>query len=124
VGYSPAMLRITNIAITERAAEVLDRLRVTFRPQQPGDVFALAYLSSFTEVDGTSVAGFRPGYIVHSLSPTGLATMYALAQPPGAPEFYFMPKFDWRADEQYLIDLASEKLETFSIGPMTKWIGD
>ncbi len=113
------MLRITNISITERAAEVLDRLRATFKPYEPGDVFALAYMSSFTEADGTTVAGFRPGYAVHSLSPVGLVSMYALAQPPGAPEFYFMPKFVWRADERYLVDLASETFETFSVGQAT-----
>jgi hypothetical protein len=111
------LLRITNISISDRAAEVLDRLRVMFRPQEPGDVFALAYMSSFTEADGTTVNGFRPGYTVHSLAPEGLASSYVLAQPAGAPQFYFMPKFDWSADEQYLIDLASERFEMFSIAP-------
>ncbi|WP_186767171.1 hypothetical protein [Devosia ginsengisoli] len=55
------MLRITNISISDRAAEVVDRLWVTFRPQEPGDVFALAYMSSFTEADGSTVDGFTPG---------------------------------------------------------------
>ena len=44
--------------------------------------------------------------------------MWALAQPIGAPQFYFMPQFDWRADERYLVDLASEAFDLFSIGPM------
>lgn len=110
------MLRITNISISDRAAEVLDRLWVTFRPQEPGDVFALAYMSSFTEADGSTVDGFRLGYAAYFLAPDGLAGVWLIAQPAGAPQFYFMPKFGWSADERYLIDLASEKFETFSIG--------
>ena len=111
------MLRITNISISDRAAEVLDRLWVTFRPQQPGDVFALAYMSSFTEANGSTVDGFRPGYAAYSMAPDRLASVWLIAQPAGAPQFYFMPKFDWSADEHYRVDLASEAFETFSIGP-------
>ena len=111
------MLRITNISISDRAAEVLDRLWVTYRPQEPGDVFALAYMSSFTEADGSTVDGFRPGYTVYSLGLEGLARVWMLAEPAGAPQFYFMPKFDWSADEHYRVELASEAFGTFSIGP-------
>jgi hypothetical protein len=42
-----------------------------------------------------------------------------LAAPSDGPEFYFIPKFAWRADELYMVDLASETFETFSIGPAT-----
>lgn len=111
------MLRITNFSVSDRAAEVLDRLWVTFRPQEPGDVFALGYMSSFTEADGTTVDGFRLGYTACSLAPDGLTNVWLIAPPAGAPQFYFMPKFDWSADEHYHVDLASEAFETFSIGP-------
>ena len=52
--------------------------------------------------------GFRPGYTVHSLAPESLGGIWALAQPTGGPQFYFMPKFDWSADEHYHVDLATE----------------
>lgn len=52
-----------------------------------------------------------------SLAPDGLTNVWLIAPPAGAPQFYFMPKFDWSADEHYHVDLASEAFETFSIGP-------
>jgi hypothetical protein len=43
--------------------------------------------------------------------------MWAVAQPGNGIEFWFMPKFQWRAERHYVIDLISEKLRLFSIGP-------
>lgn len=111
------MLRIVNISCTGRAAELLDRHGVMFTPRHPGEAFALTFTSSFVEADGTPVAGFKPGYSADSVSPTNLSDMWALALPAGAPEFLFMPKFRWRAEESYVIDIASERFELFSIGP-------
>jgi hypothetical protein len=112
------MLRINNISSTGRAAELLDRHFVVFKPRRPDDVFALTYISRFVEKDGTTVAGFRPGYTVDSVSPAGLGEMWALAQPFRTPEFLFMPRFKWRADAKYLIDVASETFELFSVEPV------
>ncbi|MET3896739.1 hypothetical protein ABIB57_000663 [Devosia sp. UYZn731] len=111
------MLRINNIGVTERAALVLRKQRDGFVPRDPGDVFALAYMSRFVNSDGTTVAGFVPGYGRHSVSPAGRGDMWLLAQPFGAPEFLFMPRFTWSADERYVIDVASEQYELLSIGP-------
>ncbi|UYN99694.1 MAG: hypothetical protein KIT02_00140 [Devosia sp.] len=111
------MLRIANISATVRAAELLDQQRVIFRPRDPGDAFALTFISSFVDERGSIVAGFVPGYTADSVSPMNLSDMWALGQPSGAPEFLFMPKFRWRADERYLIDVASEAFDLFSIGP-------
>jgi hypothetical protein len=111
------MIRITNISVTERALPVLRKQRERFRPRDPGDVFALAYMSSFTNPDGSSVAGFSPGYMRHSVSPKERGEMWALAQPLDGVDFLFMPKFKWSADDQYIIDLVSEKFELFSIEP-------
>lgn len=110
------MQRITNISVTDRAAPILRRQHALFQPRERGDVFALAYISSFLNSDGTAVAGFRPGYMRHSLSPIRRGDRWLLAEPAGAPHFHFMPKFKWSADEHYLIDVASEAFELLSIG--------
>lgn len=111
------MLRITNISATKRAAELLDRHRAMFGPRVVGEVFGLSFISSFVERDGSNVAGFSPGYYVDSISPMNLGPMWALAQPTGAPEFLFMPRFEWQAGERYVVDVASEAFELFSITP-------
>ena len=111
------MQRITNISVTERAALILRKHHELFKPRAPGDDFALAYISSFVNRDGSAVEGFRPGYFRHSLSPEGRDSIWVLAQPPQGPDFYFMPKFKWHADEHYIIDVASEPFDLLSIGP-------
>lgn len=112
------MLRMTNISATTRAAELLDRHRAMFSPRDVGEVFGLSFISSFLERDGSEVAGFKPGYGVDSVSPINLGPMWALAQPTGAPEFLFMPRFEWQASEHYVVDVASEAFELFSITPV------
>lgn len=112
------MLRITNISATDRAAELLDRHRVVFKPRNPGDAFALIFISSFVQTDGAPVAGFSPGYTIDSVAPVNLSDMWGLAQPAGAPEFLFMPRFRWRADEAYVLDVASKTFELFSVEPI------
>jgi hypothetical protein len=114
------MIVIENISLTEQAAPVLRRQTKGFRPYEPGDVFGLVYTSSFTNADGTTVDGFRPGYSTYSVSPQGRSNVWALARPSGGPEFLFMSRFIWSADEHYVIDLASEKYELFSTGPVER----
>ena len=75
------------------------------------------YVSSFVNPDGTTVEGFRPGYMVDSVSPDGLSDAWALAQLLDGPDFLFMPKFKWRADARYVVDKASPTFALFSIGP-------
>ena len=56
-------LTITNIAITEAAAEIFDleRLRQNWRG---GEVVELIFMSHFIEPDGTTVKDFQPGYMM------------------------------------------------------------
>ena len=63
------------------------------------------------------MADFRPGYSTHSQSPEGLGDYWAMAQLIDGPDFLFMPKFRWDSLEEYVVDIASEKFATFSIGP-------
>jgi hypothetical protein len=109
------MLLITNISITEKAAITLDVLKATVEPL-PGEIFALYYMVSFVEADGTTVEGFRPGYTAGSWKYRD-APMWALARFASGMEFHFMPRFIWRLDEHYSVDLLSERHAIFSIGP-------
>jgi hypothetical protein len=36
------------------------------------------------------------------------------------PDFLFMPRFKWRSNEDYIVEVASEKFATFSIGPVRR----
>jgi hypothetical protein len=68
----------------------------------------MLYWSSFTEPDGTMVEGFRPGYSVHSQAPDELNDQWAIAQLIDGPDFLFMPKFRWRSNDEYVVEVASE----------------
>ena len=46
------MIRMTNIWATDRAHDVLRSERTRFRPRRTGEVFALLYWSTYTELDG------------------------------------------------------------------------
>lgn len=112
------MIRITNIWATDKAYDVLRKERARFRPRYAGEVFAMLYWSSYTEPDGTTVEGFLPGYSRHSQSPRGLDDYWAMAQLIDGPDFLFMPMFRWLPDEEYVVDVASARYATFSIGPV------
>lgn len=111
------MQRITNISITGPALLVLRERHARFRPRCEGETFGMYFMSSFVNPDGSTVRGFRPGYSISSVPAEGLGDHWAMAQPPDGPDFLFMPKFTWRAEERYLIDLVSPAFELFSIGP-------
>lgn len=111
------MIRITNIWATDRAYQVLREQRAKFKPRYRGEVFALFYMSSVTNADGTTVEGFRPGYTAGSQSPEGLSDIWALAQLIDGPDFLFMPKFKWNPNEEYVVEMASDVFAIFSIGP-------
>lgn len=114
------MLVATNISTTPRGARELARQRAAFRPRYPGEVMGFSYLVSATEPDGTTSPGFVPGYFRDSISAENLSDSWVCAQLSDGTEIYFMPRFNWRADEQYVLDVASEEFETFSIGPASK----
>lgn len=110
------MQHIHNISITARARPLLRRELGASRPRQ-GDVTALVHISTFTNADGTTVQGFEPGYMVGPVSDGHFGKVWALARLRDGTAFLFMPKFTWRAEENYLVDLASETFALFSIGP-------
>lgn len=97
------MIRMTNISLSERASADFHRARRNFKAD-PGEVFALLWVSSYTNADGTAVPGFEPAYMCGPLYLEGLASPWALAQIPDGSQFYFMPRFEWSDQEHYLID--------------------
>ncbi len=97
--------RITNVSITKRAELALDRERARVRLGE-GQVFALAYLTSFTNPDGTTVAGFRPGYMATAYPSGAPDAAWTVAHLAGGQEFYLMPtRFECQANETYVVDL-------------------
>jgi hypothetical protein len=110
------MILITSVAIDKRASEALRKQADHFEPRVAGEVFALFYSPSFINRDGTTVAGFAPGYMVGSQSPVGLGDHWAKVRLPDGLEFLFMPKF--RPDNRpIVIDLISDVFVIFSIRP-------
>jgi hypothetical protein len=116
------VLRITDVSITERAAIALDMRKVLTR-FDPDDVFALAYIVSFTESDGQTVEGFVPGYSLTVMKRHELGESCALVHLPNGVEFYILTRprsgYDLRPDRAYVIDLIEPRYGTFSIAPVT-----
>lgn len=106
----------TNIVITHAARRVLDRCKANFKPA-PGSVFAICYESAFTNRDGTTVAGFVPGYAIASWPSDHIGTGWLVVLLAHGAEFYLMPRFKWLATEAYKMDLLSAQHAIFSIGP-------
>ena len=110
------MMRIKNISITDRAAEMLHRQKKEFN-SRPDDVFSLVYISSYVNSDGTTVDGFRPGYMVSPLSPVYMGAGWVIAELSTGIDFHFSPRFRWSAKEQYIMDRVSPVFAMFSIEP-------
>jgi hypothetical protein len=110
------MKLISNISLSERALAVFKRERAAVSVRA-GEVFALAYMFSFVNADGSTVKGFRPGYMAGAWPAAQLSEKWALAKPPDSAEFYFLPRFKWRARDHYVIDLVSPLYALFSIEP-------
>jgi hypothetical protein len=97
-------VHIRNISTTEEAGRVLRRRYDAFRPL-PGDTFALLFVSEYFYSDGSTVEGFRPGYMAGPITTRGgFGDHWALAQLSDGLEFYFMPQFVWDPMSWYLID--------------------
>lgn len=110
------MRRITNISITDRAAVMLDCQLVMARPR-PGEVFTLWYMSSYTNPDGTTVEGFRPGYAPGFTEAERITESWVSVQLPNRPQFCFWPRFGWDPGRDYVVDVLNEPLVLFSIEP-------
>jgi hypothetical protein len=107
------MILIKNISLTKRAAEDFHQKRIAFKAD-PGEVFALIWVSSYVNPDGETVPGFEPGYMCGPLYSEGLAPPWSVAELPDGSRFHFMPRFKWNAHELYVIDKQGS---LFSIAP-------
>jgi hypothetical protein len=107
------MRRVTNLSITEAAARNLRQEAATFAPR-PGEVFALVYMFSFTNPDGTTVAGFEPGYLAGGWPTKNIGPSWLLAELADGTEFHFRPRREWNAHVRYLVDAVGP---LFSITP-------
>jgi hypothetical protein len=107
---------VTNFKISERARLVLDRRKSLFKPG-PHGAFALSYTSSFTNPDGSTVAGFVPGWQVCAIGHKYLGRDPLLVMLPNGTTFHLMPRDGWEEREQYLMDLLSLDHEVYSITP-------
>ena len=107
------MIIIKNISLAERAAPDFHQKRLAFRAD-PGEVFALVWVSSYVNAEGVTLPGFEPGYMCGPLYSEGLAPPWTLAQLPDGSQFHFMPRFTWNAQAHYVVDKLGF---LFSIGP-------
>ena len=107
------VMRISNIALTPRAAPEFYRKRQAFRAGN-GEVFALIWVSRYASANGASVPGFEPGYMCGPLYADGLSDAWLLATLPDGAQFHFMPRGKWEPGKQYLVDRQDF---LFSIGP-------
>jgi hypothetical protein len=110
------MSHISNISITPEALPMLQRMRASV-PVRPGELFALVYMSSFSNSRGVAVPGFVPGYVAYPDPLRKLSERWVAAHLPDGVEFCFVPKYRLNADQHYLIDVASPRFSTLSIEP-------
>ncbi|MEQ8600895.1 MAG: hypothetical protein RLP98_13315 [Devosia sp.] len=110
------MLLIENISLTARAKADFEHAKAAFRAAT-GEVFALVWVSEYKEAGGEAVPGFARGYMCGPLYSEGLAAPWTLARLPDRSEFVFMPRFQWSADEHYLVDKQGP---LFAIAPAKK----
>lgn len=96
-------MRIANLSITELAAEALRRARLEVKPS-PTSALALVYTSSFRERDGSSMRGFRPGYLPTPWPADYLGSAWLRAHLADTGEFFLMPRFRWKLEESYVLD--------------------
>lgn len=95
---------VSNLTVTERAAEIL---RLEAAKLVAGRVLALHFMVSFTNRDGTAVVGFVPGYTVDRVDDGPFGDNWLMVRLPQIGGVHFMPKFEWRADQSYVLDQAS-----------------
>jgi hypothetical protein len=116
------MLRITNVSLTERAVIALDSRKVLTR-LDPDDVFALAYIISFTGADGATLAGFVPGYSLTVMRRHQLGESCVLMQLPKGMELYVLPRprpgYELQAGACDAIAFSEPRYGSFSIVPVT-----
>lgn len=111
------MTIVQNVFITDAARQVIDTRKSLFNLRK-SDTFALVYESSFKNPDGTTGAGFVPGYAIYSWPLDYIGPSWVVVRLAHGTEFHLMPMFSWSADERYVMDLVSLQHEIFSIVPV------
>jgi hypothetical protein len=105
------MRRITNILATEEAGTALRSWRSQHKLSGDRDA-ALVWVESYANRDGSTVTGFKSGYMLGPLMKEGRDERWTLAQLSDGIDFYVMPSwFHWDARSWYLI----EKISGFSM---------
>ena len=107
---------VTNFTISDTAREVLDRRKALFKRNAYG-VFALSYLSRFTNPDGTAVRGFVPGWQAGAWARDYLGADPLVVLLAHGTTFHLIARFGWGAGERYVMDLLSLAHEIYSITP-------
>jgi hypothetical protein len=108
------MLKVDNVDVTERAWAIFRQQRGR-NPTNPSRVIALHFMPTFVNADGSNVEDFAPGYTIDFVAGIPPGEGWVQASLPDGSSYYFMPKFDWRADTRYVVDQASAY--TLSIRP-------
>jgi hypothetical protein len=108
------LLTITNITITDHAAEVYD-LELLRHQVKADEVVELGRMVAATDRDGVTLEGFLPGYALGPKRRKDVGPGDVLAVLPNGMQFYFWPRFEWGPDERYVVDIASEAFRLFSI---------
>jgi hypothetical protein len=97
---------VTNVAVTDRAAAIFAS---EVKKRRPGsrEVLVLHFMPSFSNADGTRVDGFSPGYTTDYVADRDFGPLWLMARLPDGTAFRFMPKFEWSANQRYIVDQAS-----------------
>jgi hypothetical protein len=106
---------IDNVVVTNRAWAIF-RQQLGRQAANARGVIVLHYMPRFVNADGSTVDGFAPGYTIDFVAQAPESDAWIEASLPDGSAFRFMPKFAWRADENYVVDQASAY--TLSIGPV------
>ncbi len=108
------MIHVESVVVTSRAATALrhERQRVETRAEE---VFALIYMASVTNADGTAASGFEPGYVACSWHVTQPSSNWVVARLPDGSAFHFMPRFKLSPSDGIVVDRAGGTYATFSI---------
>jgi hypothetical protein len=98
------MKQITNISATEEAELALRAWQARHKLPSNQDC-ALVWVESYTEPDGSTVAGFKAGFMLGPIMKEGRDARWVLARLPEGTEFYVLPQlFHWSPVGWHLIE--------------------
>lgn len=102
---------IMNISATEESSRAMRAWQERHRLASNQDC-ALVWVESFTERDGSTVSGFKSGFMLGPIMKQGRDPRWVLARLPDGTEFNVLPQlFNWSPAGWYLI----EKMKGFAM---------